>query len=305
MQTMQSAVRNMPNRNSPKEFVEEWIERVWRQRDYAAIDEMRHPDSTFTEIAGGTWESKGPAKFRQNVELFHRLLTDMDLGPWNLIEEDNRGAYGGYITGRICDPSMGPQLLGKQYYLRLMSLCRIENGLVVQGYNFFSSNQPDLRLPGMQETENFAEPHLPYDIPDPTDKETSRKVTLEWLEHAWSAKGVDNHERWLHPDCLISEMASANLETRGVAAIEANLAELRRVVGDLTPHVITTVAEGNKVACVFNLSGIIREALTTSVMIGSKVEIRAMILATLQQGRIAHAYSFIDFSQFGSALPAP
>ena len=295
----------MPNRSSPREFVEEWIERVWRQRDYAAIDEMRHPESTFTEIAGGTWESKGSGNFRQNVELFRRLLSDFECGSWNLIEEGNRGAYGGFLSGTICDASMGERLLGKRYYARYMSLCRIQDGMVVHSYNFFSSNQPGVRLPGMRETEYFVEPHLPYDLPDPTDKEVSRKVLIEWLENAWVAKGVESHERWLHPDCLISEMASPDLESRGVDAIESNLAELRRVVGNLTPHVITTVAEGNKAACVFNLSGTIREALTANLMIGSKVEIRAMILATLQGGRIAHAYTFIDFSQLGSALPAP
>jgi len=295
----------VPNRNSPKEFVHEWIERVWRRRDYAAIDEMRHPDSTFTEIAGGAWKSKGRDNFRQNVELFHRLLPDFECGPWNMIEEGNRAAYGGFLAGTISDPSMGERLLGKRYYARFLSLCRIEDGVVVHSYNFFSSNQPGLRLPGMRETEHFAEPHLPYDVPDSTDKETSRKVMIEWLEHAWTGKGVDNHERWLHPDCLISEMASPDLESRGVDAIESNLAELRRVVGDLSPHVITTLAEGNKAACVFNLSGTIREALAGTIMTGSKVEIRAMILATLKQGRIAHAYSFIDFSQLGASLPAP
>lgn len=85
-------------------------------------------------------------------------------------------------------------------------------------------------------------------------------------------KGVDSHERWLHPDCLVSEMTSANLESRGVAAIEANLADLRNAVGNLTPHVITTVAEGSKATCIFNLSGIIREALSANVMIGSEVK---------------------------------
>lgn len=289
----------------PREFIYEWVDRVWRKGDLAAPDEMVHPDCGFTEMAGGSWETTGVATIRKNVELFQRLLPDMRPAVWQLAEEGEYAAYAAYIEGTISDPALGEHLVGQMFRIRIMTLATIRDGLVVYGYNFFSSNQPDVRLPGMKPAEQFLQPHLAFEQPDDTDRETDRKVMVDWIEHAWSARGGVDFSAWLAPDCVLSEMTSTNLETRGAQAIAANLNELRRVVGDLTPHVITTVAEGNKAACLFNMRGTVKESLLPNMMVGSRVEIRCMMLATLRSGRMAHAYSFIDFSQLGSALPAP
>lgn len=295
----------MERRLGPREFVYEWVDRVWREGDLTAVDEMAHPDCCFTEMAGGSWETTGIDRVKKNVELFRCLLPDMRPMVWQLIEEDDYAAYSAYLDGTISDPAMGEHLVGQTYRIRIMTLATIRDGLVVYGYNFFSSNQPDVRLPGMLPAEQFLEPHLTYEHPDDTDRETARKVLADWIEHAWSADGGTDFSAWLAPDCVLSEMSSTNLETRGAQAIAANLAELRRVIGELTPHIITTVAEDNKAACMFNLRGTVKESLLPTMMVGSRVEIRCMMLATLHGGRIAHAYSFIDFSQLGSALPAP
>jgi len=289
----------------PREFVYEWIDRVWRQGDMAAVDEMVHPGCGFTEMAGGTWESKGRESVKRNVELFRRLIPDMRPMVWQLIEEGDLTAYSAYVEGTVSDPAMGEHLVGRLLRIRIMTLATIRNGLVEYGHNFFSFNQPGLTLPGMKPTEQYIQPHLPFDRADDTGTETSRSVLVEWLMKAWVEAGVRDHSTWLHPDCVLAEMSSADLETRGVDAIATNLDELRRIIGDLTPHVITTVAENNKAACLFHLRGTVKEGLVANAMVGSRIEIRCMMLATLLKGRIAHAYSFIDFSQLGSTLPAP
>lgn len=295
----------MKRKPGPREFVYDWVDRVWRKGDLAAVDEMAHPDCGFTEMAGGSWETTGVDTITKNVELFRRLLPDMRPAVWQLAEEGEYAAYAAYVDGTISDPAMGEHLVGQTFRIRIMTLATIRDGQVVYGYNFFSSNQPDVRLPGMQPTEQFLQPHLAFEQPDETDREAARKVLVDWIEHAWSAAGGTDFSAWCAPDCVLSEMTSTNLETRGVQAIAANLNELRRVVGDLTPHVITTVAEGNKAGCLFNLRGTVKESLLPNMMVGSRVEIRCMMLATMISGRMAHAYSFIDFSQLGSALPAP
>src|SRR5690606_8977567 len=103
------------------------------------------PDCGFTEMAGGSWETTGVDTITKNVELFRRLLPDMRPAVWQLAEEGEYAAYAAYVDGTISDPAMGEHLVGQTFRIRIMTLATIRDGQVVYGYNFFSSNQPDVR----------------------------------------------------------------------------------------------------------------------------------------------------------------
>jgi ketosteroid isomerase-like protein len=115
-----------------------------------------------------------------------------------------------------------------------------------------------------------------------TDVATNREVTRTALEQVCSRGDMS-----LAPRCYAEDFADhvGRLEYRGLEGVEHSTAFYRGLLGDLVFDVVDQVAEGDRVASRFVLSGTNR---------GRRVSLWGITISRLENGRIAEDWSAFD-----------
>jgi predicted ester cyclase len=115
-----------------------------------------------------------------------------------------------------------------------------------------------------------------------TDVATNREVTRTALEHVCSRGDMS-----LAPRCYAEDFADhvGRLQYRGLEGVEHSTAFYRALFDDLAFDVVDQVAEGDRVASRFVLSGTNR---------GRRVSLWGITISRLENGRIAEDWSAFD-----------
>jgi predicted ester cyclase len=115
-----------------------------------------------------------------------------------------------------------------------------------------------------------------------TDVATNREVTRTALEQVCSRGDMS-----LAPRCYAEDFADhvGRLEYRGLEGVEHSTAFYRALFDDLAFDVVDQVAEGDRVASRFVLSGTNR---------GRRVSLWGITISRLENGRIAEDWSAFD-----------
>jgi predicted ester cyclase len=115
-----------------------------------------------------------------------------------------------------------------------------------------------------------------------TDVATNRELTRTALEQVCSRGDMS-----LAPRCYAEDFADhvGRLEYRGLEGVEHSTAFYRALLDDLAFDVVDQVAEGDRVASRFVLSGTNR---------GRRVSLWGITISRLENGRIAEDWSAFD-----------
>ncbi len=287
----------------PKRWAREWIERLWNGHDGRVIEQMMHPDCVFTEMAGGSWESKGHAPYRRNWELFQTAVPDFCGRFLMLVGDDLWFAWAVDCTGTISDTTMGLDALGKPFNMVCLTMAKVVDYKVVFAYNFVSFNQPRVALPGWMPGTGFDDSQA---ATDPQANPVSPVEVLQaYILAAWGGDPSASLDRAVSPDVVIVEANASGLETRGVANVRKNSAWFVSQMSEPNIRVLQTVCEGLRAAVVFELSGRVTGLGFGPRAQGQHVSARGMLIGLVKNGRLHRAYSHLDFNHIGAELPAP
>jgi hypothetical protein len=289
---------------TPKQWAREWVERLWNRQDGSAIEEMMHPDCVFTEMAGGSWETRGHGPYRRNWELFLSAAPDFHGEFLQLIGDREWFAWTVNCTGTIREATFGADLEGKSFNMICLAMARVISGQCVFAYNFVNFNQPKVILPGWSQT--AIETRLPNNAKAAGDKSTEpRKLLDSYVDVVWGGSQRQRLERLVDPSVTIIEAAAYGQETLGTENVLRNSEWFMQQLPDPAIRKIQAVQEGPTAALVFEVAGKITGDGFGQHALGSNASVRGMIVGTFGNDRLVHAYSHMDFNHIGAELPAP
>ncbi|HEY2587049.1 MAG TPA: ester cyclase [Tepidisphaeraceae bacterium] len=123
-----------------KELTRRWFAEVWNQRREATIDELMSPEAIAHGLSPGAGGPlKGPAAFRIFWNQFGGAFPDMNITVEDLVAEGDRVAARIRFTGTHQGHHLGAAPTGKRIIGTGITLCRWENGQIVDGWNEFDA----------------------------------------------------------------------------------------------------------------------------------------------------------------------
>ncbi len=294
----------MAGKLSPRQWALEWVRRIWNAHDLTGVPELMHPECTFTEMAGSSWESKGHQAYLRNFELFHTAVPDMRVDFWRLIADDRAFVWAAALHGTLQAESLGSHVRGQKLRMNTLVWGQVDDGKVTRAYNFVSFNQPAIVLPGWTPAPMPVFTAMDDYEPGAGNGEPL-KVVKSYLESAWGSRQAASLEQLVSRDVVIREVAADGHETRGLADVVRNAEWLKTQIPEPQITILETVQEVDAAAVVFELSGRIAGTAFGPTARGSLARIRGGILGSVEGGLLKYAYFFLDLSRLGQELPAP
>lgn len=283
----------------PKNWAREWVQRFWNQRDPRAMEELMHPDCTFTEMAGGSWETKGYEALRKNADLFRETIDGLRGDFVQVIGDDSMFAWAAHFHGTIRGSVLGAELIGSPFNMVSLASGRIHDSRIVQAYNYVSFNQPKVLLPGWQRASLRHPPkgrvgHL-----------QTGEILRRYAASVWGGSEDGAWEEFLAPGVVITEANAWDYETQGIEALRKNSNWFRQQMPSPEFTVSQVISEPAAGAVMFELNGRVAGDAFGRVAQGGMATIRGMVIGTVSGDRLVHAYSHLDFNHIGMELPAP
>ncbi len=125
------------------------------------------------------------------------------------------------------------------------------------------------------------------------------------MECVWAGSDGVGLEDILAADVVVSEANAWGYETRGIDAIRRNSEWFQQQIPTPQLRIIRVISELNAAAVMFEISGRVAGDAFGRLAQGSMATIRGMVIGTLSENRLIHAYSHLDFNHIGMELPAP
>ena len=122
---------------SAKQLARRWFDEVWNQRDAAAINRFFAKDGVAHGLGPNGEDLIGPAGFQAFHQAFLGGFGDLQITIDDLIEEDDRVAVRWHVTGTLTGHGMGFAPTGKRMTVTGMTIIRVQNGQIVEGWNNF------------------------------------------------------------------------------------------------------------------------------------------------------------------------
>ena len=119
-----------------KQVIHQWFERVWNQRNEAAIDDLFAADGkahNFPETGGVL---VGPEGFKSVYRNFCGAFPDLHVTVEDVISEGDRVAAHFMTTMTHLGDHLGIPATGKKANLPGSTFCIIKDGKIVEGWNF-------------------------------------------------------------------------------------------------------------------------------------------------------------------------
>jgi hypothetical protein len=291
----------MPSDVNPKAWATEWLDRFWNRRDPDAMEELMHPECTFTEMAGGSWEAKGYEPLRRNAELFFSAVPDLQLDFVQLIGDDKFFGWVVHCTGTIRDSTFGVELGGRPFNMLSLASGEIRGPQIIQAYNYVSFNQPRVVWPGWER----GELQMLATLAQPADAPTGGRLVGDFIRGQWGGTTGIQVEELLSPDIRITEANAGGYETRGIDNVLRNGAWFRAQMPNAQLSLTRVIAEPGAAAVCFELEGVVvGDALGRAAKV-SNAKVRGMLVGSVEAGCLVHAYSHLDLNHVGTELPAP
>ena len=122
---------------SNKQLARRWFEEVWNHRDAAAIQRMASADCVVHGLGDQGEDVIGLDGFRFFHQKFLGAFNDLRVTIEDLLEEDDRVAIRWRATGTMTGDGLGLKPTGKTMTITGMSIVRVWNGQLVEGWNNF------------------------------------------------------------------------------------------------------------------------------------------------------------------------
>ena len=114
-----------------------WFEEVWNGRSTDAIDRRMAPDCVVHGLGDGGHDLRGPSGFKPFHAAFLSAFADLHLTIEDLIEENDRVVIRWTATGTHTGDSLGFPATNKRMRVGGVTIARIQNGKLVEGWNNF------------------------------------------------------------------------------------------------------------------------------------------------------------------------
>ena len=116
-------------------FVETWFEEVWKKGRLSAVDEMMAPSATMHGLGEAGQDVSGPAGFKPFVERLRGAFNDIEITIQQTIEQDDLIASRWVANMTHTGDDLGVPATGKHVTVTGMSIARLQNGKMVEGWN--------------------------------------------------------------------------------------------------------------------------------------------------------------------------
>jgi steroid delta-isomerase-like uncharacterized protein len=122
-----------------KTLAREWFEEVWNGRSSEAITRRMAPDCLVHGLDQGGQDLRGPAAFAPFHQAFLGAFSDLHIEVEDVIEEGDRVAVRWTATGRNDGDTLGFPATHQTMRIGGMTIARIANGKLVEGWNTFDA----------------------------------------------------------------------------------------------------------------------------------------------------------------------
>lgn len=116
-------------------FITTWFEEVWKKGRLSAIDEMFAEHGTMHGLGEAGADVTGPAAFKPFVERLRGAFPDIEVNVEQTIEEGDLIASRWVATMTHQGDHLGVPATGKRVSVTGMSIARIRDGKMVEGWN--------------------------------------------------------------------------------------------------------------------------------------------------------------------------
>jgi steroid delta-isomerase-like uncharacterized protein len=120
-----------------KALMRRWFEEVWNKQRTDAIDEMMAPHAIAYGLAADGSNLRGPAGFKPFHQAFLDAFHDMRVTVEDVIAEGDRVAARWVAAGTHTGAGLGIAGTNRKMNITGMSIIRVENGRIVEGWNNF------------------------------------------------------------------------------------------------------------------------------------------------------------------------
>ena len=120
---------------APDAVMREWFEEVWNRRRADAIDRLMAPNAQVHGLVGGP--IVGPAGFKPFHRTFCESFPEFHVDVVQSLVDGDRVAVVCHVTGRHDGDALGGKATGKSVDFWGMTLGRVENGQIIEGWNSY------------------------------------------------------------------------------------------------------------------------------------------------------------------------
>ena len=120
---------------TPDALIRAWFEEVWNQLDETAIDRLMHPQAAAHGL--GPEPLRGPAEFKPFYHAFRQGLSGIHVDVVRTVVEGDLCAAHCHVVARHTGPSLGGPATNRDVDFWGMSLVRVKDGQIVEGWNSF------------------------------------------------------------------------------------------------------------------------------------------------------------------------
>lgn len=117
------------------QLMKRWFQEVWNERKLQTIPELMAPHAIAKGQSSALAEIHGPAEFAVFAEAIHAAFSDMKMSIDDIFGADDKVAvrWSGTMSHR--GDGMGVPATGKTVRLSGVTIARVENGLLVEGWD--------------------------------------------------------------------------------------------------------------------------------------------------------------------------
>ena len=121
--------------SSPENVVRTWFNEVWNQGRAEGIDRMLAADAVAHGLPGGPM--RGPQAFRTIFTTFRGAFPDIHITVERTVTESDVVAAYCRVTGTHTGDSLGVPPTGKRVDFHGMTILRVGDGMIREGWNCF------------------------------------------------------------------------------------------------------------------------------------------------------------------------
>lgn len=116
---------------APRDVASQWFQRVWNERDEAAIDELMSPTARGVLAAGQ--EVMGPAQFKEFFRAFATLFPDLRVRLLDVMEDGEKVVVRWEARGTHAGEGLGLKATQRVHTFSGMTWMVVRNGQIVDG----------------------------------------------------------------------------------------------------------------------------------------------------------------------------
>ena len=120
---------------TPDAVLREWFDEVWNKRDESAIDRLMDPQAAAHGLGPETL--RGPAGFKPLFHMFTQALGNLKIDVERTVVEGDTCVALCHVTGKHVGHSFGGPPSGKDVDFWGMTMARVKDGRIVEGWNTF------------------------------------------------------------------------------------------------------------------------------------------------------------------------